>query len=91
MAGFLFRSTAAAITSALALLFGPSFFGGLFPRWWQENVLSLLPGPAVDSVAIGHLTDSPMYLSVLPATLVTVAWLVAPLAVARQVLVSSDA
>lgn len=90
VAGFLFRSTAAAITSVLALLFGPSFFGGLFPGWWQENVLSLLPGSAVDAATIGDLTDSPMHLSTAPAALVSVAWLVVPLLVARQVLVTRD-
>lgn len=91
VAGFLFRSTAAAMTSVLALLFGPSFFGGLFPGWWQENVLSLFPGSAVDAATLGSLADSPMHLSTAPAALVSVAWLVVPLLVTRQVLVRRDA
>ncbi len=91
VAGFLFRSTAPAITTVLALMLGPTFFSGLFPRSWQENVLSLLPGPAVDSLAIGHLTTSPMYLSVLPAAAVTAAWVVVPLLIGHRVLVARDA
>lgn len=91
VAGFLFRSTAAAITTVLALMLGPSFFSGLFPRSWQENVLSLLPGPAVDSLSIGHIASSPTYLSTGPAALVTLAWIVVPLLVAHRVLVVRDA
>ncbi len=72
---FIMRSTAGAITATLALVFAPSMFGGLLPRWWRENVISLLPGPASDSIAIGHLDDSDMYLAPGLAALVIVAWL----------------
>lgn len=88
--GFLFRSTAPTITVALALLFGPWVFGGLFPLWWRENVLSLLPGPAADAVSIGHLESSPMYLDVLPAALVLVAWVLGSVVVTSAVVDRRD-
>ena len=72
--GVFLRSTAGGITAILALLFAPAIFSGLFPEWWQENVLSLLPGNAGDSVIIGHLQDAPVYLGVGPALLVVAAW-----------------
>jgi len=72
---FILRSTAGAITVTLALVFAPSMFGALLPKWWRENVISLLPGPASDSIAIGHLDDSDMYLAVPAAAAVIVVWL----------------
>ncbi len=88
--GFLFRSTAPTITVALALLFGPWVFGGLFPLWWRENVFSLLPGPAADAVSIGHLDSSPMYLDTLPAAVVLVAWVVGSLVITSTVVDRRD-
>lgn len=74
---FIFRSTALAITAVLALMFAPSFFGGLLPRRWQEDVLAWLPGQAADSFAISHLyEDSPMYLDPTLGLVVAIAWLV---------------
>ena len=58
-----------------ALVFAPSMFGGLLPSWWRENVISLLPGPASDSIAIGHLDDADIYLAPGLAAVVLVAWL----------------
>ncbi len=72
---FILRSTAGAITATLALVFAPSLFGPLLPAWWQENVVSLLPGPASDSIAIGHLDDSDIYLAPGAAAVVVVVWL----------------
>jgi ABC-2 type transport system permease protein len=89
--GVLFRSTAPTITVVLLLLFFPSFFGGLFPTAWQENLFSLFPSSAVDALTIGHLTDSSMFLDTLPALAVTIAWIVVPIAVARAVLQRRDA
>ncbi len=71
---FLLRSTAGAITATLALLFAPSMFGSLLPMWWRENVISLLPGPASDSLALRHLDDDPTYLPPALAALVLLAW-----------------
>lgn len=85
------RSTAAALSTVLALIFAPSIFGGLLPRWWQENIISLLPGPASDSVAIGHLADSSMYLHPAPAVGVLVVWLVVLYGLANVVLNRRDA
>ena len=74
---FLFRSTAIAITSVLALIFAPAFFGPVLPRRWQEDVLAYLPGPVSDSVAISHLDpDYPMYIDPALAVVVLVGWLV---------------
>ncbi len=89
--GILFRSTAPTMTTVLLLMLFPSFFGGLFPRAWQENVFSLFPGSASDAVTIGHLSASPMHLDTVPALVVVLAWLVVPVAVARTVLVRRDA
>lgn len=91
VAAFVFRSAAAAVTSTLAIILLPSMFGTLLPSWWQRNVLSLMPGNAADSLAMGHLTDSEMYPSALPAALVVVAWIVVPLLVAHRLLVTRDA
>lgn len=85
------RSTAAALSTVLALIFAPGVLGGLLPSWWQENVLSLLPGPASDSVAIGHLDESAMYLHPAGASVVVAAWLIGLLALAHLALSRRDA
>jgi ABC-2 type transport system permease protein len=63
VAAFLFRSAAAAITTALAIVFLPSMFGALFPDRWQENLLAYLPASLGDSIALAAVTeaDNPMY------------------------------
>jgi ABC-2 type transport system permease protein len=88
---FLFRSIAAPITLSLAVFFAPAMFGSLFPRWWQENVLSLLPSSGADSLSLGHVTDSDMYLDPLPAAIVVVAWLVITIGAAYVTLKRRDA
>lgn len=88
---FMLRSTAAALSTVLALIFLPSMFGGLLPRWWQENIISLLPGPASDSFALAHLDDSPMYLHPALGAVVTAAWVLGLLAVAKLFLERRDA
>lgn len=90
-AAFLLRTAAASVTTILAVIFVPSLFGGLLPGWWQRNVLSLLPGNAADSLALGHLDDSEMYLHPAAATLVVLAWIAGSLLVAHRVLVRRDA
>jgi ABC-2 type transport system permease protein len=74
--GVLLRNTAGAITTVLALLFAPSIFGPLLPRWWQENVLRYLPGPASDNFATVTSQESALYMAAEPAALVVVGWLV---------------
>lgn len=88
---FMLRSTAASLSTVLAVIFVPAMFGGLFPRWWQENVIAALPGPASDSVALSHITDSDMYLSRGLAAVVTVAWVVVLFVVARALVQRRDA
>lgn len=88
---FLFRSIATPITLVLALMFAPSMFGALFPSWWQENILSLLPGSAADGLSLGHLSDSEMYLDPVPAAIVVVAWLVITIGAAYVTLTRRDA
>lgn len=89
--GVVTRSTASAVTIVLALVFAPAMFGGLFPAWWQENILSLFPGSVFDAVSIGHLTDSALYHSLSVAIPLSVAWIAGPLLAARWVLVRRDA
>jgi ABC-2 type transport system permease protein len=88
---FLFRSTATPITLVLALIFAPAMFGAAFPSWWQENILSLLPGSASDAVMMGHLSDSQMYLDTVPAAIVVVVWLVITVGAAYVTLTRRDA
>lgn len=88
---FIMRSTAGALTVTLALVFAPSMFGSLLPAWWRENVISLLPGPASDSIAIGHLDGSDMYLAPGLAAVVVVAWLVVAWFATRAIVNRRDA
>jgi len=88
---FLFRSIATPITLVLAVFFAPSMFGALFPRWWQENVLSLLPSSAADSLSLGHVNDSDMYLDPAIAAVVVAAWLVIVIGAAYVTLTRRDA
>ena len=90
-AAFLLRAAAASVTSVLALIFLPSMFGGVLPDWWQRNALSLLPGTASDSVSLGHLDDSPMYLHPVAAALVVAAWIAGAMIAAGLVLGRRDA
>ena len=89
--GFLLRSTAGAITAVLVLLWVPEIFGPLLPTWWQENCVSLLPGPAMDSVAIGHVVDSATFTPPLVGATITAVWIVGSLSLAYVVLRRRDA
>jgi ABC-2 type transport system permease protein len=89
--GVLTRSTAGAVTAVLGLIFAPTIVGAMLPAWWQRNVISLLPGPASDSISISHLDDSTDYLDPLVAVVVVVAWLALGLALARLTLTRRDA
>jgi ABC-2 type transport system permease protein len=84
------RNTAAALGAVLALAFAPSVLG-MLPGWWQRNVLSLFPGPASDSLTVGHLESSDLYLHPLAAAVVVAAWLAAALAVAHVSFTRRDA
>lgn len=89
--GFLTRSTAAGITGVLVLLWAPEIFGPLLPGWWQENVVSLLPGPAGDSVIIGHLVDSRTFSDPAVGALIVAAWLVGAIALSVAMVRRRDA
>lgn len=86
----LMRSTAPALITTLALIFVPNIFGGLFPPWWQRNVISLLPGPASDSLTIGHLDDMATHLHPALAAVVVCVWLAGALAFAMVVFERRD-
>jgi len=87
---FMLRSTAAALSSVLAILFVPAMFGGFLPEWWQKNVLSALPGAATDSVSIGDLMSSDDDLSRGLAAIVLVGWIVVFIVAARAVVERRD-
>lgn len=89
-AAFIVRSAAVAITVVLAITFAPSFFGGLLPLRWQENVLAWLPGQVADSIAIGHLMDGPLTVSPGPAVAALAIWLVVIIGGTRLVLERRD-
>lgn len=91
----LFRSTAAAISTVLALIFTPAIFGALLPAWWQENVLRYLPDRAVDSISISHLNVNGFgagtsYLEPNVAAIVIGIWLAVFLGAATTVLLRRD-
>lgn len=75
--GVLMRSTAGAITTVLALIWLPTIFGEVLPLWWQTNIISLLPGTAVDSFTIAHLIDEPFHKDPLAGMAIVCAWLIA--------------
>lgn len=88
---FILRSTAASLSTVLALLFIPSMFGGLFPKWWQENIIAAFPGPATDSINVGHLTTSDLYLPRGVAVVAVVAWIAVLYVVSRAYVNRRDA
>ena len=53
--GVLLRSTAGGITAVLGLLWLPQIVGEFMPMWARENIISLLPGAALDSLTIGQM------------------------------------
>lgn len=73
--GFMLRSTAAAITATLGLLWLPLVFTDMLPTWAQENVLSLLPGQAADSFTIAHAIQSPTDSPPLVGVVLVIVWL----------------
>ena len=73
--GFILRSTAGAITAALALLWLPLVFNDMLPTWAQENILTLLPGQAVDSFTIAHAVDVPTNSPPLVGVVLVIGWL----------------
>lgn len=89
---FLLRSVAAALTAVLALTFAPTVLGGLLPEWWRRNVLSLLPGPATDTLAMGHLAESELDRHPAVAALLVAGWvaLFLGMAVARVTRADAD-
>lgn len=81
--GILLRSTAGATTTVLGLLWLPVMIGGFLPRWWQESIISMLPGTALDSFTIAHvLEDTSAYLPPLVGATVAAAWLASVLGAA---------
>lgn len=88
---FMLRSTAASLSTVLAIIFVPAMFGALFPDWWRENVIAALPGQASDSIQLGHLTHSDMYLPRGVAVVVVIAWIVVLFIAARTLVRRRDA
>lgn len=89
--GIILRSTVAGVTSILALSFVPDFLGGLFPAWWQENIISFLPSQAIRSLTVGTVVDSPRYQEPLVAAVALGAWVAAALVGAYILLKKRDA
>ena len=89
--GVLLRSTAGAITAVLGFIWLPVIFGATLPRWWQENVLSLLPGAALDSLTIAHIEPSPTFSDPVVGAVIAGVWLAAIVGAAYVTLVRRDA
>ena len=87
----LLRNTAGAITAVLGFLWLPQIFGAFLPMWWRENIVSLLPGSAMDSLTIGHIESSPDYSDPAVAAVIATVWLVAIVGAAYLKFVRSDA
>ena len=89
--GVLLRSTAGAITAVLGFLWLPVIVGELLPLWWQENVLSRLPGSALDSLTIAHIEASPTFSDPVVGAAIAGAWLVAVVGAAYLTFLRRDA
>lgn len=89
--GVLMRSTAGAITAVLGLIWLPTILGEILPLWWQTNVISLLPGTAVDSFTIAHLIDEPFHRDPLVGLAIAGAWLIAIVGAAYIAFIRRDA
>lgn len=89
--GFLMRSAAGAITAVLGLIWLPVIFGEVVPTWWRENIVSVLPGTAVDSFTIGHLVDDNAYLDPAAGIAIACTWLIAFVGAAYIAFVRRDA
>ena len=89
--GVILRSTAGGITTVLGLIWLPVIFGPLLPAAWQEKVLSLLPGPALDGITVSHVAESSMYPDPAVGAVTAIAWLVAFVGAAYLVLRRRDA
>ena len=89
--GVLLRSTAGAITMVLGLLWLPQIVGEFMPRWWQEHLISRLPGSALDSVTISHIEPSFSYSDPIVGAAVASAWLVTIVGGAYLALIRRDA
>lgn len=89
--GVLCRSTAGGITSVLGLLWLPQIFSTVMPMWWRENIISLVPGAALDSLTIGQMMNAPEYSPAALAAPVVAAWSLAIIGAAFIVLRRRDA
>ena len=89
--GALLRNTAGAITTVLGLLWLPVIFGEFLPMWWRENVMSLLPGNALDSLTIAHIEDSPAFSDPAAGAAIAATWLVAVVGAAYLTFLRRDA
>ncbi len=89
--GVLLRGTAGAITAVLGFLWLPVIFGEFLPRWWQEHVMSLLPGSAMDSFTLAHIEPSASNVDPVVGAVIAGVWLVAILGAAYLTLVRRDA
>jgi ABC-2 type transport system permease protein len=89
--GFLMRSAAGAITAVLGLIWLPVIFGEVLPTWWRENIVSVLPGTAVDSFTIGHLVEENAYQDPAAGMAIACAWIIAFVGVAYVTFLRRDA
>jgi len=87
----LLRNTAGAITTVLGLIWLPQIFGEFMPMWWRENVISLLPGSAMDSLTLSHIEDSPSFSDPAVAVVIVSVWLVGTVGAAYLAFVHRDA
>ncbi|TDQ53428.1 hypothetical protein [Actinorugispora endophytica] len=89
--GFLLRGTAAAITTAIAVMWLPAIIGALLPDWVRENVVRYTPGTAVGNVVGTTAAASPTHMDPWPAAAVVAAWLALSLGAALWSLSRRDA
>ena len=89
--GILLRSTAGAITAVLGLLWLPEIFGEFLPTWVQQNVLSLLPSNAMDSITNAHIEPSASNVDPVLGAIIAGAWLAAFIGGAYLALLRRDA
>ena len=87
---FITRSAGWSVAAVLTIMSLPALVGAL-PEWWRELLLPGLPASALHSISGSISSNSPEYLTPLPAAFVLLAWAVGLLLAAYTSFARRDA